>query len=45
MQSQTEVDKEDLYMSKMNCNGKKRVGKANKGINVLKKIIGLKIEN
>ena len=44
MQSQIEVDKEDLYMSKINCNGKKRVEKANKGINVEKIIIDLKIK-
>ena len=44
MQSQIEVDKEDLYMSKINCNGKKRVEKANKGINVEKIIVDLKIK-
>jgi len=37
-----EVDKEDLYMFKINCKGKRTVGKANKGINVHKVIIGLK---
>ena len=42
MQSQTEVDKEDLYLLKINCKGKRTVGKANKGINVEKNIIGLK---
>ena len=31
-------------MSKINCNGKKRVEKANKGINVEKIIIDLKIK-
>ena len=30
MQSQIEVDKEDLYTLKINCKGKRRVGKANK---------------
>jgi len=30
------VDKEDLYTLKINCKGKKAVGKANKGINVEK---------
>ena len=34
MQSLTEVDKEELYTLKMNCKGKRTVGKANKGINV-----------
>ena len=37
-----EVDKEALYTSKVNCKGKRRVGKANKGINVEKIIIDLK---
>ena len=37
-----EVDKEDLYTVKINCKGKRTVGKANKGINVEKIIIGLK---
>ena len=38
-----EVDKEDLYILKINCKGKRTVGKANKGINVEKiMIIGLK---
>ena len=40
-----EVDKEDLYTVKINCKGKRTVGKANKGINVEKIIIGLKIKN
>ena len=31
-----DVDKEDLYMLKSNCKGKRTVGKANKGINVEK---------
>ena len=31
-----------LYTYKINCNGKRIVGKANKGINVEKNIIGLK---
>ena len=42
MQSYIEVD-EDLYTLKINCQGQRRVGKANKGINVEKIIIGLKI--
>ena len=42
MQSQIKVDKEDLYMLKINCKGKRTVGKVNKGINVEKIIIGLK---
>ena len=45
MQIQIEVDKEDLYTLKVNCKGKRTVGKANKGINVEKIIIGLKITN
>ena len=36
------VDEEDLYTLKINCKGKRTVGKANKEINV-EKIIGLKI--
>ena len=36
------VDKEDLFSLMFNCNGKRTVGKANKGINVEKIIIGLK---
>ena len=35
MQSYIEVD-EDLYTLKINCKGKRPVGKANKGINVEK---------
>ena len=37
-----EVDKEDLYILKNNCKGKSTVGKANKGINLEKIMIGLK---
>ena len=37
-----EVDKEDLYTLKINCKGKRTVGKANKRINIEKIIIGLK---
>ena len=37
-----QLDKEDLYTLKVNCKGKRTVGKANKGINVEKIIIGLK---
>ena len=33
MQSYIEVD-EDLYTLKINCKGKRTVGKANKGLNV-----------
>ena len=36
IQSQIEVDKEDLYTLKINCKGKRTVGKANRGINVEK---------
>ena len=36
MQNQIVVDKEDLYMLKINCKGKRTVGKANKGTNVEK---------
>ena len=39
-----EVDK-DLYTLKVNCKGKRTAGKANKGINVEKIIIVLKIKN
>ena len=39
-----EVNKETLYTSKINCKGKGTVGKANKGINVEKIIIRLKIK-
>ena len=35
------MDREDLYALKINCNGERTVGKANKGINI-EKIIGLK---
>ena len=35
-QKLSELDKEDLYILKVNCKGKKTVGKANKGINVEK---------
>ena len=38
-----EVD-EDLYTLKINRKGKRTIGKANKGINVEKIIIGLKIK-
>ena len=38
------VDKEDLCTLKINCKGKRTVGKANKGINVVKIIIGLNKE-
>ena len=44
MQSYIEVDKEGLYTLKINCKGKRIVGKANKEINVEKMIIGLKIK-
>ena len=40
-----EIDKDDLYTLKINCKGKRTVGKADKGINVEKLIIGLKIKN
>jgi len=36
MRSQIEVDKEDLYTLKINCKGKRTVGKANKGMTVEK---------
>ena len=36
MQSQIGVDKEVLYTLKINCKGKRPVGKANKGIDVEK---------
>ena len=42
MQSSIEIDKEDFYILKINCKGKIRVGKPNKGINVEKIIIDLK---
>ena len=44
MHSEIEVD-EDLYTLRINCKGERTVGKANKGINVEKIIIGLKIKN
>ena len=37
-----EVNKEDLYTLKMDCKGKRIVGKASKGINVEKIIVVLK---
>ena len=40
MQSQIDVDKEDFYTLKINCKGKRTVGKANKGINVEKIVVG-----
>ena len=36
MQSYIEVDEEDLFTLKINCKGKRRVGKANKWIKVEK---------
>ena len=36
MQSEIEVNEEDLYILKINCRGKRAVGKANKEINVEK---------
>ena len=36
------MDKEDLYTLKINCKGKRTVGKANKRIKVEKIKIGLK---
>ena len=41
MQVYKEVDK-DLYTLKINCKGKRTVGKSSKGINVEKIIIGFK---
>ena len=38
-------NKEYLYTLKINCKGKRTVGKESKGINVEKIIIGLKIKN
>ena len=38
------VDEEDLYTLKINCKGKRTVEKENKGINVEKVVIGLKIK-
>ena len=40
MKSLIEVDKEDIYTLKINCKVKRTVGKANKGINIEKIIIG-----
>ena len=37
MQNQIEIDEEDLYTLKINCQGKRTVGKENKEINVEKK--------
>ena len=42
MQRQIEIDKEDLQTLKINCKGKRTIGKANRGINVEKIIIGSK---
>ena len=39
-----EVDKEDLQTIKINCKGKRTVGKANKGINVEKIICFKKLK-
>ena len=36
MESQIELDEEDLYTLKINCKEKRTVGKANKGIKVEK---------
>ena len=41
MGSYTEVDEEDLYTLKINCKGKRTVGKANRN-KCRKNIIGLK---
>ena len=38
------MDKEDLYTLKINCKGKRTVGKANKGINVEKIIMFKKLK-
>ena len=35
-ESYTELDEEDLYTLKINCKGKRAVGKTNKGINIEK---------
>ena len=43
MQSQIRVDKKDFYMLKINCKGKRTIGKANKRINIEKIKIGLKM--
>ena len=42
MQSEAEVDKEDLYTLNINCKGKRTVEKASKGINIEKIIVGFK---
>ena len=42
MQSQIDVNEEDLYTLKINCKGKRTVGKANKGVNVEKITISFK---
>ena len=34
MQNQIEIDEEDLYTLKINCKGKRAVGKAHKGISI-----------
>ena len=44
MHSEIEADEEDLYILKVNCKRKRTVEKANKGINVEKIIISLKIK-
>ena len=38
------MKKKDLYTLKINCKGKRTVGKANKGINVENIIVGLKLK-
>ena len=38
MHSLIKVDKEDLYTLKVNCKGKRTVGKTNKGINIEKTV-------
>ena len=35
-----EVDKKDLFILNINCKGKRTVGKANRGINIEKNLIG-----
>ena len=37
------IDEEDLYTVKINCKGKRIVGKENKGINIEKNIKKLKL--
>ena len=44
MQSYIEIDEEDLYTLKINCKGKRTVGKANKGTNVEKIIMFKKLK-